>query len=54
MVKKEWIYFLCMTDSFCCIPETDTTLQINYTPNKIKFEKEDILLEISNYPLIDK
>ena len=43
-----------MTDSFCCIPETDTTLQINYTPNKIKFEKEDILLEISNYPLIDK
>ena len=30
--KKEWIY---ITDSLCCTPETNTTLQINYTPIKI-------------------
>ena len=27
--KKEWI---CITDSFYCTPETNTTLKINYTP----------------------
>ena len=29
---------ICVTDSLCCIPETNTPLQINYTPIKIKFK----------------
>ena len=24
--KKEWIYVICITDSLCCTPETNTTL----------------------------
>ena len=29
--KKEWIY-VSITDLLCCTEETNTTLQINYTP----------------------
>ena len=28
---------ICTVDSFCCIAETNTTLNINYTPIKINF-----------------
>ena len=30
---------ICITDSLCCTPETNTTLQINYTPIKFFFKK---------------
>ena len=30
--EKEQITCICITESFCCIPETNTTLLINYTP----------------------
>ena len=32
-VKKEHIcLYICVTESFCCIPEANTTLEIKYTP----------------------
>ena len=31
----------CITESFCCTPETNTTLFINYTPIKKKPRKEN-------------
>ena len=31
---------MCITESLCCIPETNTTLYINYTPIKKKRERE--------------
>ena len=27
------------TDSLCCLPETKTTLQVNYTPIKLNYKK---------------
>ena len=32
--EKECIYYIyiCITESLCCTPETNTTLLINYTP----------------------
>ena len=37
---------ICITDSLCCISETNTTLSINYTPIKInlKRKRKDIIL----------
>ena len=29
---------MCITDSLCCTAETNTTLQINYTPIKINLK----------------
>ena len=31
---------ICMyvTDSFCCTPQTNTTLKVNYTPLKLKIK----------------
>ena len=37
--KKEWIY-VCKTDSLCSTPETNTTLQIDYTPIKVFLKKK--------------
>ena len=37
--KKRVAICICITDSLCCTPETNTTLQINYTPKK--FLKND-------------
>ena len=31
---------ICMTESHCCTPETNITIQINYTPIKISLQKE--------------
>ena len=33
-----------ITDSLCCTSETNTTLEINYTPIKIKEEKQKVSL----------
>ena len=30
---------ICITESFCCTPETNTTLEINYTPTTFKKKK---------------
>ena len=30
---------ICITDSFCCTPETNTTLSVNYTPIKFNLKK---------------
>ena len=32
--------FICITNSLCCIPETNTILLINYTPIKLNSKKE--------------
>ena len=32
MGKNLKIMDMCITESLCCIPETNTTLHINYTP----------------------
>ena len=35
--------FICIIDSLCCTPETNTTLEVNYTPKtflKLKIKKE--------------
>lgn len=37
--KKRMDIFTCMTDSLCLIPETNTTLQVNFSPIKIKLKK---------------
>ena len=37
---------MCMTDSLCCTPETNTTLLVNYTPIKLK-KKKQILKQIT-------
>ena len=34
--KKRVDICICITDSLCCTPETNTTLKINYTPIKRK------------------
>ena len=33
--KKRLDACICITDSLCCTPETNTTLSINYIPVKI-------------------
>ena len=30
---------MCITESLCCIPQTNTTLLVNYTPIKNKHKK---------------
>ena len=34
---------VCITDSLCCTSETNTALQINYTPIKINVKKQEFL-----------
>ena len=36
--KNGYIYNVCITNSLCCIPETNTILYVNYT--SIKKEKD--------------
>ena len=33
--KKRMDICICIADSLCCIPETNTALEVNYTPIKI-------------------
>ena len=35
--------YICVTKSLCYTPETDTTLQINYTSIKNKFKNKEII-----------
>ena len=35
---------MCITESLCCAPETNTTLYINYTP--IKFIKKKFITKV--------
>ena len=35
--------YICITESLCCTPETNTTLQINYT--SIKKKKKEAFTE---------
>ena len=36
--------YIYITESLCCITETNTTLQINYTPIKGKVKKVNLIL----------
>ena len=36
--------YICITESLCCTPETNTTLQINYTSIKEKKNKYKYIL----------
>ena len=38
-MEKRMDMCMCMTDSLCCTPETNTTLLVNYTPIKLKKKK---------------
>ena len=46
---------LCITESYCCTPEINTTLLINYTPihifneKKIKLKTEKIMKVVNHY-----
>ena len=44
---------ICITESLCCTAETNTTLEINYTPIKI-FTKRNRLTDIENKLLVTK
>ena len=37
--KKEWVYVYALTDSLCCVAETNTILKISYTLTKVNFYK---------------
>ena len=45
--KKEWIG-ICITDSLYCTPETNTTLEINYTTIEFKKKKKNIYIYINS------
>ena len=38
-VQKRGDICICIADSLCCTVETNTTLQSNYTPIKVKINK---------------
>ena len=48
--KNGYIYihtYVYISDSLCCILETNVSLQINYTPTKVKKKKERKKLHIA-------